>query len=397
MTSQEAARLLAEDEPAPAPASSLGAPAPARASSLGARLQKHWLPIAAACTLVAVVIVLVTVKGADSTADDGRGLQGTALTTTGAPEISAASPPSSLRSRAATSHPEASTTKRTTTTVTTTTTTPFNGAAQRKLFQLVEGPDGTVAVRTSNGGYISVSKGGNLSTAAAIGKRESFKLVDHPDGTITLESWTGAYIAAKGGEVKLVEKKNKFEKLKKIEIEDGAIMLETADGEHVSNEAFSDERGRFAIYTREAEEAGDAEKFHVEIVSDHTVSLKSLHGTYLSADGSGSVVAGSLTVGEHEKFKRKRNSDGTVSLVTAHGGHYVTAFENGTVLANATKCHKWEKFQLVKQKDGSVSLKAWNGRYLSVSKLPILTFYMYRAQGNGDYPWHSVNTGISPV
>jgi hypothetical protein len=170
-------------------------------------------------------------------------------------------------------------------------------------------------------------------------------------------------------------------------------MLETVDGDHISNEAFSDERGRFGIYTKEAEEAGDAEKFHVEVNSDHTASLKSLHGTYLSVDGSGSVVAGSPTVGKHEKFKRKRNSDGTVSLMTSHGGHYVTAFGNGTVLANATKCHKWEKFQLVKQKDGSVSLKAWNGWYLSVSKLPILTFYMYRAQGNGDYPWHSVNTG----
>jgi len=384
MASQEAARLLAEEEPAPD-----------RVGALRLRLRKHWIPIAGAGALLAVVVVIAaTVKGSAGTADDARALQGSTPTTSDAPEISAPNSPPALRSQApAPADTHASTVEKETTVVTTTTTTPFTGAAQRKLFQFVENLDGTVAVRTSNGGYVSVSDGDKLGTAPAIGKHESFKLIDHPDGTISLESWTGSFIAAKGDEVKLATKKGKFEKLKKVEQEDGAVMLETADGEHVSSEAFSDERGRFAVYAREAEEAGDAEKFHVEVNSDHTASLKSLHGTYLTVEGSGSVVAGSLTVGKNERFKRKRNSDGTVSLATAHGGHYVSVFENGTVLANATKCHTSEKFQLVKQKDGSVSLKAWNGRYLSVSKLPILTFYMYRAQGNGDYPWRSVNTG----
>merc|ERR1719424_920051 len=262
MTSQEAARLLAEEEPAPD-----------RAGALGTRLQKHWVTFAGVCTLVAVIVVAVVIRGgAAGTTDNSRGLLGSTPTTSGAPEISAPSPPSSLRSRATTSHQEAGAARNTTTTVTTTTTTPFTGAAQRKLFQFVESPDGTVAVRTSNGGYVSVSKDGNLSTAAAIGKRESFKLIDHPDGNISLASWTGAYIAAKGSEVKLVKKKGKFEKLRKIEREDGAIMLETADGNHVSSEAFSEEQGRFAIYTQEADEAGDAEKFHVEVNSDHTAS-----------------------------------------------------------------------------------------------------------------------------
>jgi hypothetical protein len=171
------------------------------------------------------------------------------------------------------------------------------------------------------------------------------------------------------------------------------VTLETQDGSHVSSEAFSDKPGRFAIYTREASEAGDAEKFHVEVHhSDHTASLKSLHGTYLTVEGSGSVVAGSTQAGKQEKFKRHRNKDGTVSL-TSHAGHYLTAMENGTVLAKSKKNEDREKFQLIKQKDGTVSFKASSGRYLSVSKLPIFTFYMYRAQGNNDYPWQSVNTG----
>ncbi|CAK0824283.1 unnamed protein product [Prorocentrum cordatum] len=249
------------------------------------RLRKHWVPIAGAGALLAVVVVIaVTVKGAAGTANDGRGLQGSTPTTSDAPEVSAPNSPPSLRSQApAPADTQASTTEKAVSVVTSTTTAPFTGAAQRKLFQFVENLDDTVAVRTSNGGYISVSDGDNLGTAPAIGKHESFKLIDHPDGTISLESWAGSFIAAKGDEVKLAKKKGKFEKLKKIEQEDGAVMLETADGEHVSSEAFSDERGRFAVYAREAEEAGDAEKFHVEVNSDHTASLKSLHGTRAAA------------------------------------------------------------------------------------------------------------------
>jgi len=274
-----------------------------------------------------------------------------------------------------------------------TTTTPFVGAEAHRVFRLVENPDGTASVRTSNGEYVSVSKDGNLSTAASIGKWETFKLLKHSDGAISLKAWTGEYIAAKGDQVKVSKKKGSAEKLKKIEQKDGTFMLETFDGARVSGEEISGKPGRFAIYARKAAKAGDAEKFHVEVNKDKTASLKSLHGTYLSVDASGSVVAGSTKAGKQEKFKRHRNGDGTVSLTAAHGGRYLTAYANGTVLANATKCGKLERFQLVKQKDGSVSLKASTGKYLSVSELPIHTFYMYRAQGANDYPWQSVNTG----
>jgi len=252
-------------------------------------------------------------------------------------------------------------------------------------------------VRVSNGGYVSVTKESQLGNEAAIGEWESFELLEHGDGTISLKAWTGAYIGAKNGSVRVSNKIGSAERLKRVKKENGAIMLEAYDGSYVSNEAISDEPGRFAIHTRETTGEDDAEKFHVEMNSDGTVSVKCLHGTYLSVEDSASVVAGSLTVGNEQKFKRHQNSDGTVSLSAVHSGRYLTAHRNGTVLAKGTRLGKLERFQLVEQKgtDGSIScsFKASDGTYLSVSRIPVITFYMYRSQGSIDYPWQSVNTG----
>jgi hypothetical protein len=268
---------------------------------------------------------------------------------------------------------------------------------KRRLFQIVKNPDGTVSVRASNGGYLSVTEEGQLSNEAAIGEWECFKLLEHGDGTISLRAWSGSYIGAKDGQVRAWSKIGSAEKLTIVEKQDGAIMLEDSDGWYVSNDPISDKPGRFAVRTREATGAEDAIKFYVKVNSDDTISLVCLHGTYLSVEDSASVVASSLTVGKKQKFKRHENSDGTTSLFAVHVGRYLSAHPNGTVLAKGKKALKREKFQLVEQNGTydrvAYSFKASDGTYLSVSKIPVFTFYMYRSQGNDDYPWRSVNTG----
>ncbi|CAK0790733.1 unnamed protein product [Prorocentrum cordatum] len=271
------------------------------------------------------------------------------------------------------------------------------GAARRRLFQLLEDPGGTVSVRASNGGYVSVTEDGQIGSEASIGEWERFGLLEHSDGTISLKAWTGVYIGASGGKMGVSSKIGSTERLKRVEKQDGAIMIEASDGRYLSSEAFSDQPGRFAIHTRHATGAGDAEKFHVEANPDGTVSFTCLHGAYLSVEDSASVVSGSLTVGREEKFRRHQNSDGTVSLFAVRTGRYLTAHQNGTVLAKASRPGKLENFQLAEHNDtdGSISFsfKASDGTYLSVSRIPVFTFYMYRSQGNVDYPWRSVNTG----
>ncbi|CAK0795738.1 unnamed protein product [Prorocentrum cordatum] len=273
------------------------------------------------------------------------------------------------------------------------------GAAQRKLFKLVKNPDGTVSVRVSNGGYVSVNQEGRLGNERGIGEWERFELVMHDDGTISLKAWMGSYIGARDGRMSVSNKVGSAERLTIVETEGGAIMLQASDGDYVSNDPISDEPGRFAVRIREA--TGDVtEKFYVEVNLDDTVSLACFHGTYLSVEDSGHVVAGSLTIGKEQKFKRHQNSDGTISLFAVHAGRFLMAHPDGTVSAdgsNGTAPQELEKFQFVEQNgtDDRVpcSFKASNGAYLSVSMIPVFTYYMYRAQGNVDYPWRSVNTG----
>mmetsp|Transcript_47768 Transcript_47768/g.136627 ORF Transcript_47768/g.136627 Transcript_47768/m.136627 type:complete len:490 (+) Transcript_47768:408-1877(+) len=221
----------------------------------------------------------------------------------------------------------------------------------------------------------------------------------HDDGTISLKAWMGSYIGARDGRMSVSNKVGSAERLTIVETEGGAIMLQASDGDYVSNDPISDEPGRFAVRIREA--TGDVtEKFYVEVNLDDTVSLACFHGTYLSVEDSGHVVAGSLTIGKEQKFKRHQNSDGTISLFAVHAGRFLMAHPDGTVSAdgsNGTAPQELEKFQFVEQNgtDDRVpcSFKASNGAYLSVSMIPVFTYYMYRAQGNVDYPWRSVNTG----
>ncbi|CAK0840238.1 unnamed protein product [Prorocentrum cordatum] len=305
------------------------------------------------------------------------------------PPATRAAPASSTTAAAATD-----TTSSTTTIAATAAEEP--GAAQRRLW-LLRNPDGTVSVRVSNGGYLSVTRQGQLGNEAAIGEWESFELIEHGDGAISLKAWTGRYIGAEGDWVGVSSKIGSAERFMMVRKEDGAIMLETSDGRYVSNEAISDEPGRFAILTREATRVDDTEKFQIEMNSDGTVSLKCLHGSYLSVEDSASVVAGSLTVGREQKFKRHQNSDGTVSFSVVRSGRFLTAHRNGTVLAKGRRLGKLQKFQLVEQsgtdRSTSFSFKASDGTLMSVSRIPVNTFYMYRAQGNTSYPWRSVNTG----
>ncbi|MDR2383677.1 MAG: hypothetical protein LBD76_07345 [Prevotellaceae bacterium] len=94
-----------------------------------------------------------------------------------------------------------------------------------------------------------------------------------------------------------------------------------------------------------------------------TVSFKSVHGKFLSAQTDGKAEWNSDTNGEKEKIQLVEAEQGMYGVKSVHG-KFLSAQPDGRVEWNRDKLDIWEKWT-VENKGNAVALKSYHGKYLS--------------------------------
>ena len=107
-----------------------------------------------------------------------------------------------------------------------------------------------------------------------------------------------------------------------------------------------------------------------------TVSLRSVHGKYLSAQPDGRAEWNRTIAAEWEYFQVEQRHNGKITLKSAHGT-YVSAQPDGSVQINRREAPPggWEEFTVEDRGNNVVCLKSCHGKYLS-------------AQQNGTAQWN---------
>ena len=107
-----------------------------------------------------------------------------------------------------------------------------------------------------------------------------------------------------------------------------------------------------------------------------TVSLRSVHGKYLSAQPDGRAEWNRDVASNWEYFRVEQRHNGKIALKGAHG-MYVSAQPDGSVEINRREAPPggWEEFTVEDRGNDVVCLKSSHGKYLS-------------AQQNGTAQWN---------
>ena len=101
-----------------------------------------------------------------------------------------------------------------------------------------------------------------------------------------------------------------------------------------------------------------------KIKSGDLIALKTFHGTYISANKSGSICQQKY-LKEWEWFTVSE-LNGLYSFKTYHG-NYLRAGRLNTI--NSTDvCKEWEYFNIIYNENGTISLKTFHNKYLRADK-----------------------------
>ena len=100
-----------------------------------------------------------------------------------------------------------------------------------------------------------------------------------------------------------------------------------------------------------------------------TVSLRSVHGKYLSAQPDGRAEWNRNIAAEWEYFQVEQRHNGKIALKGAHG-MYVSAQPDGSVQINRREAPPggWEEFTVEDRGNNVVCLKSSHGKYLSAQQ-----------------------------
>ncbi|CAK0827806.1 unnamed protein product, partial [Prorocentrum cordatum] len=210
-----------------------------------------------------------------------------------------------------------------------------------------------VSLRTSSGDFWSALGDGMLDASfTEVGAREIFDVCLNSDGTVALRMWDGSYVDAE----QLVNRDHRFA---------------------VSSSELSSSKTLFRTLER----------------GDDKVALASWYGTYLSVDSNGIITANSTNVDKSELFTIEHVSKDTflIALKTS-SGKYVQ-IENGSVVATSGKVSTCAKFNVSEKSGEFMNLKGCH-RHISVERVPIYTFFGYRAVSSDDkFKFENVNIG----
>jgi hypothetical protein len=262
-------------------------------------------------------------------------------------------------------------------------------------FQYIKDTDGTLALKSKFGEYITVLENKKMvARSAARGGSQSFLRIDNNDGTISLMARGGTYVTSLNSGTMLADGPfvQDWQKFTEINGPDG-IALKSSQGKFVEilwdinelaygmpsigkreaadqHEASSKDLDFIVSINATGENITDAEKW--ELMNDNldrTVSLKSTYGTYLTGPKllDGFVTATNDHIAGREAFEMAYTPDGAVSFRT-FDGRWCSALAHGSITATAEKVGQWESFQRIDNSDGTISLKSWHGKYISAIK-----------------------------
>jgi len=262
-------------------------------------------------------------------------------------------------------------------------------------FQYIKDTDGTLALKSKFGEYITVLENKKMvARSAARGGSQSFIRVDNNDGTISLMARGGTYVTSLNSGTMLADGPfvQDWQKFTEINGPDGTA-LKSSQGKFVAilwdinelaygmpsigkqeaadqHEASSKDLDFIVSINATGENITDAEK--LELMNDNldrTVSLKTTYGTYLTAPKllDGFVTATNDHIAGREAFEMAYTPDGAVSFRT-FDGRWCSALAHGSITATAEKVGQWESFQRIDNSDGTISLKSWHGKYISAIK-----------------------------
>ena len=107
----------------------------------------------------------------------------------------------------------------------------------------------------------------------------------------------------------------------------------------------------------------------LQIVMQGTVSLRSVHGKFLSAQPDGSAQWNRDVASVWEYFYLEKRQGGKITLKGAHG-MYMSAQPDGSVQINRKAAPQggWEEFTVEDRSNNVVCLKSCHGKYLSAQQ-----------------------------
>jgi len=221
------------------------------------------------------------------------------------------------------------------------------------LFEVLQRRNCSVSLRTSGGHFVNALGGGMFAAGSSeAGEQESFDTVLRPDGTVALRGFDGSYLDAE--------------------------QLDARD--HRLRVLGGSKRTPNALFT-------------VINHRDGPLSLLSRYGRYLSADANGTVTAGSTAINKSERFRSEKVSahPPLLALKSAFGRYVEINKTTGRVVAVHKKAGPCARFK-TSNVDDRLSLESC-GHHLTVDRVPIYTFYGYRAMSQDDFKMRNVNIG----
>jgi hypothetical protein len=249
----------------------------------------------------------------------------------------------------------------------------------REEFELLDLGDGLIAMKASNGKYVSAdlpefSDGRLVAVADQVGQKEKFELIELGNETVALKAWNGKYVSSSTWD--LIASADQIGKQEQFELDGlgGKVRVPLVPVQDLGmNVAFQGRMFYPASGTPETIVTDVRLLWSVNAQTDtkgRQVALKAWNGKYVSADLADypdELVATVDQVKAKETFELINLGTNKVAL-KAWDGKYVSVHDQDqpALLTIGDRISNSETFELIElEAQNTVALKAWNGKYVS--------------------------------
>jgi hypothetical protein len=249
-----------------------------------------------------------------------------------------------------------------------------NRVSNWQTFRILQNADSTLTFKTAHETFLTCQLDGTISADGRnVGEWQIFRMENVGLDNTTVTLWaktTGKYLSARpnGSLVADGSFDGQWSKFKLHRSEDGGIVLQAAAiGKYVtavSTRALANYTDFLLVASQTYIDSWA--RLRVAPLNDGHVSLRGVHGRYVTALKSGAMTVNSQTLGGWQSFKMHSYDDGTIALRSYHG-KWVTAYPSGSLVADGKAVAAEQRFRLTLDPDGSASLQSSFGTYVSVA------------------------------
>jgi hypothetical protein len=227
--------------------------------------------------------------------------------------------------------------------------------------------DRVVAIKTSDGDYISALENGKMSLVSHCDEQEWFKVVE-VNGKLAFKTYYDTYLCAMNDETMSQQKNSEeWEYFTLEKAKYGKFNIKTAFSTYVSalkNGTLSQQKN-----------ANAEEEFDIKLISKgrqvsirpgKKVSLKSHHGTFICATKDG-LLCQEIHPGDFTRFTL-HNSGENWSFETYFGTYVTACMDKDKFAQKGNDKNYLEQFRIVLLGDGRYALQTVHGTFLSANK-----------------------------